>query len=416
MGSRLNRTTGYPVGENTKGFLIGINYWPRETAMYWWRRFDASTVRRDFPLLAAHQLKLIRIFLLWEDFHPEVSGISGETLNHLVQVADTAYDSGIQILPTFFTGHMSGINWLPPWMVQSFGGEERFPIYSAGELRRGSIRNMYEDRDVWKAQKLLIRETTSALRGHPAVWGWDLGNEPSNLVLPPSKDAARGWLEEMVTELKRWEEDLPVTLGLHQEDLEEDRNLGPGEAARFCDILSMHAYPGYTTWADGPLDDKVPLFLSLLTQWLGEKTVLLEEFGVPTQPSSEILDRDERKKLGRIVLVSEDDGEEYSRRILELLDAHGFLGALFWCFSDYDPALWDIPPLNDRIHERFFGLFRWNATPKGAAKVASHFSPEKTSKRLSWEWIDIDRRDFYERPLEHLEHLYRNFRNRFQEV
>ncbi|NIQ37960.1 MAG: hypothetical protein GTN81_05155 [Proteobacteria bacterium] len=404
------------MGEDNNHFLIGINYWPRESAMYWWSRFDPSIVMRDFSVMAEYRVQVVRIFLMWEDFQPEISRVSVTALNHLVSVADSAYDAKIRLLPTFFTGHMSGLNWLPGWMVESSGGEERFPIFSAGEIRKGSIRNIYEDREVWKAQKRLIHETTNALQGHSAVWGWDLGNEPSNLVLPPSRDAARGWLEEMVTELKRWEEDLPVTLGLHQEDLEEDRNLGPGEAAQFCDILSMHAYPGYATWADGLLDDKASLFLSLVTQWLGEKTVLLEEFGVPTQPALEIFDRDEQKRLGRIVLVSEDDGEEYSRRVLELLKIYGFLGGFVWCFSDYDPALWDIPPLNDRIYERFYGLFRWDGTPKAAAKMISHASYESNSKELSLEWIDIDRRDYYERPLAHLEHLYGNFRDRFQEV
>lgn len=285
-----------------------------------------------------------------------------------------------------------------------------------GAIRRGSIRNIYTDREVWKAQKLLIHETTSALQGHPGVWGWDLGNEPSNVVVPPSKDAARAWLEEMVTEIKRWDEHLPVTLGLHQEDLEEDRFLGPQEASRFCEILSMHAYPGYITWADSPLDEKVPLFLGLVTQWLGRKDVLLEEFGIPTEPPPGTLDKADREKMDRIVLASEDEAETHFSKVLELLRGNGFLGALVWCFSDYDPSLWDSPPLNNRVHERFFGLFRWNGSPKEAANLVANFPREKASREPSWEWIDIGRREYYERPLEHLQHLYRNFKDRFQEV
>ncbi len=399
------------MSEERNHFVIGINYWPRESAMYWWRRFDPSIVKRDFSLLAEYRVQVVRIFLMWEEFQPEIGRVSVTSLDHLVRVADSAYDAKIRLLPTLFTGHMSGLNWLPAWMVESSVGEQRFPIFSAGEIRRGSIRNVYEDREVWKAQKRLIRETTNALQGHPAVWGWDLGNEPSNLVLPPSKDAARGWLEEMVTELKRREEDLPVTLGLHQQDLEEDRNLGPGEAARFCEILSMHAYPGYSNWAEGPLDEKVPLFLILLTLWLGGKPVLLEEFGVPTEPPLVTLEKADREKMGRVTLVSEEEAETYFRNVLNLLKAKGVLGAFYWCFSDYDPSLWDKPPFDDSVHERFFGLFRWNGSPKAAARVALYSAPEKSSRPLSWDWIDIDRTDYYERPGEHLEHLYRNFRD-----
>lgn len=404
------------MDEKNNRFLIGFNYWPRETAMYWWRRFDSSTVRRDFSLMAGYRTDVVRIFLLWEDFQPEIGRVSVKALTHLVEVADTADDAEIQILPSFFTGHMRGVNWLPPWMLESFGGEERFLIFSRGEIQRGSIRNMYTDREVWKGQRLLIRETTSALQGHPAVWGWDLGNEPSNLVVPPSRDAARAWLEEMVTELKRWDEHLPVTLGLHQADLEEDRFLGPQEAARFCEILSMHAYSGYSTWADGPLDEKVPLFLGLLTQWLGGKDVLVEEVGVPTEPSPGSLNKVKREKMGRIFLASEEAAESYLRKVLELLSANGLWGALVWCFSDYDPALWDSPPFDDQVHERFFGLLRSDGSPKAAMNVIHDCPRQKRPTALSWDWIDIERREYYERPLEHLEHLYRNFRDRLQEV
>ena len=34
-------------------FLLGVNYWPRQAAMYWWSRFDQDTVRRDFEQLRA---------------------------------------------------------------------------------------------------------------------------------------------------------------------------------------------------------------------------------------------------------------------------------------------------------------------------------------------------------------------------
>ncbi|NIO04723.1 MAG: hypothetical protein GTN74_08925 [Proteobacteria bacterium] len=402
--------------ENSNRFLIGINYWPRETSMYWWTRFDPSIVKRDFSLLAEYRFEVVRIFIIWEDFQPEIGRVSVSALNHLVSVADSAYDAEIRLLPTLFTGHMSGLNWLPPWMVESVSGQERFPIFSMGEVRRGSSRNMYADREVSKAQKLLIRETTRALQGHPAVWGWDLGNEPSNLVLPPSKDAARGWLEEMVTELKRWDESLPVTLGLHQEDLEEDHRLGPQEAARFCEILSMHAHPGYSNWAEGPLDEKVPLFLVLLTQWLGGKPVLLEEFGVPTEPPLVTLEKADREKMGRVTLVSEEEADTYSRNVLNLLKANGILGALYGCFSDYDPILWDKPPLDNGVHERFFGLFRWNGSPKAHVRGMSDPPREKTSQEPSWDWIDIDRSEYYDRPRKHVEHLYRNFREHLQEV
>lgn len=395
-------------------FILGINYWPRESAMYWWKKFDHTLVKRDFSLLGEYNFKLVRIFLIWEDFQPEMKSIPARPLSALVKVADIAYDLKIKILPTFFCGHMSGLNWVPYWMIDSAGEKGKFPLFSMGSVIEGKIRNMYTDKEVQKAQKMLIHEVINALEGHKGVWGWDLGNEPSNLVLPPSNDAAGGWLEEMVTELKRYDEDLPITLGLHQEDLEYNNFLTPKEAANYCDILSMHAYPGYADWSDGPLDEKFALFLLKITQWLGGKEVILEEFGLPIDPYPIKLKEEEKEKLGPIKLVSQNEAEIYYEKVLKLLPKWGVNWALAWCFADYDPNLWEKPPLDERVHERFFGLFRWDGQAKGVAKICQRFTIDEAPTQTHNEWFDIKPEEFYEQPQEHIKRLYRKFKNFFE--
>ena len=68
------------------------------------------------------------------------------------------------------------------------------------------------------------------------------------------------------------------------EDLEEDRYLGPGEAARVCDFLCMHGYPIYAKRAASSTAALLLSFLGLITHWLGGKDVLFAEFGAPTMP------------------------------------------------------------------------------------------------------------------------------------
>lgn len=394
-------------------FLIGVNYWPPEKAMYWWFNFDGSLVKRDFGKMAQFRFDLVRIFLLWEDFQPDINRISVRSLNNLVRVAGIANDAGLKILPTFFCGHMSGVNWLPYWMLEPGPKKNRFPIFSRGKIQPAAVRNFYKDREIWKAQKLLLHETTDALQGHPAIWGWDLGNEPSNLVLPPSKDKAKAWLEEMVTELKRRDESLPVTIGLHQGDLENDNLLGPRESSKFCDFLSMHAYPGVASWGDGPLDNKVPIFLALLTQWLGDKEVILEEFGVPFKPPTGIIFEIDQEKLGNTRLVPEEEGEIFYQKVLESLRDYGIIGALAWCYGDYDPILWDSPPLNEFVRERYFGIFNWYGSPKKPAEALARFPRRNTNKMPFWDWIDINLEDYYKNPFKNLKRLYKNFKGRF---
>jgi hypothetical protein len=31
-----------------ESFVLGVNYWPRRKAMYWWSDFEAAEVREEF--------------------------------------------------------------------------------------------------------------------------------------------------------------------------------------------------------------------------------------------------------------------------------------------------------------------------------------------------------------------------------
>ncbi len=394
-----------------KPLVIGSNYWPGEKAMYWWGDFELAPVKRDFSLMAEYRFDLARIFLLWEDFQPEVKRVSVKALEDLVRVADIAHDQRIKVLPAFFCGHMLGVNWVPSWLMEAGKGEGIYPLFSQGMIRKGRLRNMYSDREVWKAQKLLIHEITNALRAHPAVWGWDLGHRLSLLANPPSRDSARAWMEEMVTELKRWNSSLPIIVGLGQEDLEDARIPGPGDLAPYGDFFSLQVDPGRAKWADGPTDEKAPLFLGLVAQWLGGKEVLVGDLGVPTEPGLPRLTSGDRQRLGGNRLVEEDEAEDFFQKSLDLLKKYGIRGALARSFGDYDSSLWDKPPLDNRVAERFCGLFRRDGSAKPAARLIREYPRERAPREISWDWVDVRPEEYYENPRGQLPRLYRRFKD-----
>ncbi|MGI9586146.1 MAG: hypothetical protein ACR2N7_11210, partial [Acidimicrobiia bacterium] len=49
-------------------FVTGVNYWPRRKAMYWWSDFDRGEVAEEFDIIAGLGMKVVRIFLLWDDW------------------------------------------------------------------------------------------------------------------------------------------------------------------------------------------------------------------------------------------------------------------------------------------------------------------------------------------------------------
>lgn len=375
-------------------FRVGVNYWPARTAMGWWSRFDLAEVEADFARIAACGLDSVRVFLTWEDFQPAPDRVDRRMLERLVRVADLAGGLGLALIPTLFTGHMSGVNWIPAWALGGSAGDRRFRVVSGGRVVHTGLRNWYTDSAVGDAQVLFAAEAAAALAGHKAVWVWDLGNENSNCVVPPTRSAARAWLARLSSAIRSADETALVTLGLHMEDLEEDRRLGPSEASEACDLLSMHGYPIYARWADGPTDHQLLPFLARVTHWLGEgRDLVFSEFGLPS------------------LLVEEDAAAAYTARALEALRRAGCLGALLWCYSDYDPAVGESPPFDLAPHELSFGLWRADGSPKPAvAAVAAFVGAARCTSGHADGWIDIDPDEFRRDPRAQLPRLYRRYR------
>lgn len=407
------------MNSDLENFTLGINYWPSKKGMYWWKQYEHDEAENDFSLIKGSGFDVVRIFLLWEDFQPEPYRVSLNMVKNLVDVADIASDAGVKIMPTFFTGHMSGANWLPDWMLANERVDSRFPVITGVEMRNNRMRNFYYEDELRGCQRILIKTVAGALKGHKAIWAWDLGNENSNYVIPLDNKSAEKWLKEMIYELKCLDERIPVTLGLHQEDLEEDRSMGPGEAAEHCDFLSIHGYSLYASWCDGITDEKVPVFLGLITSWLGSvneiksvNDVLIEEFGICTCPSSDKLKKGSYHDVDDIPLVSEGDAEIFYDRTLSLIRNSGFKGAFLWCFADYSENLWHLPPFDRKIHERFFGIFRDDGSPKRSLDAIQRFkSQKKEIMEVNLDWIDISSKDFYRNPRENLIHLFQRFKS-----
>jgi endo-1,4-beta-mannosidase len=368
-----------------------VNYWPSRTAMRWWRHFSREELALDFGRIAGAGGRSVRVFLLWEDFQPEPDRVERRALQELVTVADVAAESGLTLVPTLFTGHMSGANWLPRWATRP-GPRERFPTVCAGAYADVVARNWFSEPDLLRAQLHLAREAAIALRGHEAVWAWDLGNENSNVCVPETREQARAWLGNVNEALRSADPACRVTVGLHMEDLEQDRRLGPAEAAEVCDFLCMHGYPLYAAWARSTTDAALPAFLAETTRWLGGKDVFFEEFGMPAETHAD-----------------EGRADVYVAEALDALYEAGATGAMLWCYGDYASAIWDAPPLDVAPHERFFGLWRPDGSAKPAARHLARYRDVSRREPRRATWIDVDPARFYDAPLDTLKHLYARY-------
>ncbi|MEO8423554.1 MAG: hypothetical protein ABI595_06525 [Actinomycetota bacterium] len=404
------------AADASEPFRLGINYWPARTAMRWWTMFDEGEVAEDFARIAAGGFDSVRVFLLWEAFQPEPDRIETSMLGRLVTVADLARVAGLDVMPTLFTGHMSGVDWIPGWALGGIERDARFRVVSGGRVVEHGLRNWYVDDDVARAQALWAGRAAEALAGHAALWAWDLGNENSNCVVPADRDLARRWLSRMTSAIREADHAAQITIGIHMEDLEEDRRLGPREAADTCDFLTMHGYPIYARWARGATDDALVPFLARVTRWLGGGAdVLFSEFGLPTYRDDDQMSEDPRTKSAS-PLVQEAEAAEYVGHVLSGLRDAGSTGAMLWCYSDYDPEMFEHPPLDEAIHERSFGLWRADGTPKPAVDVVRSFAGARRLPPPDRDpWIDIDHERYWQRPGLELPRLYERYLARSNE-
>jgi endo-1,4-beta-mannosidase len=401
-------------------FTLGVNYWPRRKAMYWWDNFDHGEVREEFSIIHEIGLKVVRIFLLWDDFQPDPTSVSKEAIDHLVTVADIAADNDLNLDVTFFTGHMSGPNWSPGWLL---GGELPFKggnewirdIISSGKPVPQGYYNMFHHEEAINAERLLLKTVVRLLKDHKAIWLWNLGNEPDLFAWPLTSDEGAAWVKQMVELIKSIDPDHPVTIGLHGDGLHRDNGLRIDKVYKHTDIAVMHSYPMYTSWARKPLDPDFVPFTCAVTAALAGKPILMEEFGGPTaQPGepSHIMKWTETSGREREQFVaSEEEFAEFIGLTLPKLHESGATGAMVWCYADYVPELWDLPPCNNSRHERFFGLVRSDGSLKPHAKVFQEFAATTPQVKPIPDYakFELDPDEFYKNPQPQLLDFYTQY-------
>ena len=404
-------------------FVLGVNYWPRRKAMWWWRGFDDAEVDEELALVASLGLELVRVFLLWDDFQPAPDTVSRERLAELERLCDLAERHGLGLAVTFFTGHMSGPNWAPRWSLLPPGQGARpglrppVVVMSGGEPVDAGYRDPYQDPMMRRAEELLVTEVVTALRDHPAPRLWSLGNEPDLFAWPASAAAGRAWVRDIAALIRRLDPSRPVTCGLHVASLVEDNGLRVHDVFAACDVAVMHAYPMYVPWARTPLDPDLVPFACALTAALSGKPVLAEEWGGCTAPPGEPSQTwrwtalaGEREQF----MASEEDLAVYVAQVLPRLVAAGATGALLWCFADYDESLRGTPPLTAFRHERHFGLVRPDGTLKPHAEAVRAFAATSPRvRRVDWTGLlDVTPDEYYRAPAEHAVRLYERYLRR----
>ena len=98
-------------------FPIGVNYWPRRTAVEMWTRWDPEGIAQDLQEMRTLGLNTVRFFLMTADFADAEGNLRADALEKLDTFLALCREQGtcpvrtvqgLMTLPTFFVGHMPG--------------------------------------------------------------------------------------------------------------------------------------------------------------------------------------------------------------------------------------------------------------------------------------------------------------------
>jgi len=344
-------------------FFIGVNYWASYAGTNMWRDWRENEIESDLKILAENNVKILRVFPLWEDFQPitkllgglcelkEIShgerfldkkdkadsaGVSKVMIERFRKLCRMATENGLQLIVSLINGWMSGRSFIPP----AFMGL-----------------NVITDTFCVKWEIKYVKFFVSQLKDENCIIAWEAGNECNCLAKVNTESDAWVWTSAITDAVRTADDSRPIISGMH--GLYGGTWKIEGQAEN-CDILTVHPYMLFTPYcsSDGLISPKAVLHAAAEMTWysdLGKKPCLLEEIG----SLSSIMGDDET--VADFVRVGLFDSW-----------AHNGLGFMWWCA--FDQINLSHAPYDWCDVERELGIFRNDGSPKLLAKELAGFS------------------------------------------
>ncbi len=346
-------------------FVVGCNYWASHAGLNMWRDWKPEIVEADFKQLSEGNIRVIRVFPIWPEFQPiyqsygpggnqkeirfrdrplpaegmESNGISLEALNHFRQLADLAGKYNIKLMVGIVTGWMSGQLLVPPAL------EGRRILSDPASL-------------MWQIK--FVRTFVQAMKDHPAIMAWDLGNECNVMEELDNTGAAYLWTASITNTIRAEDKTRPIVSGMHGLSAADQAVWRIRDQGELTDMVTTHPYPIFTPYAGQDARNSIRTCMhsvaeSRLYADLANKPCIAEEIGLmgPMDASTPVV-----AAFARTAMFS-----------LWANDCHGFL---WWCA--YDQNHLKFPPYEWYAVERDLGLIRTDRTPKPVFLEMKSFS------------------------------------------
>lgn len=241
-------------------FPVGVDYYPLVRERESWSDWYDRDIETDLAALASGGFSLVRVFISWKYFEPQVGQYSDEADDRLGRLVSAARDNKLKLIVTFFAE--DGLSELVevPW------AKGRDPRTDAYLIQR---------------ETALVQRIVNPLRREPAIFAWDLGNEPF-LARFETAEALAAWATALRDAIREIDTERPVTLGIDTETFYFANGVDPRATLDSLGFVVSHPTAAYRIYAaEGPLTARPATYLDsfLLHVARGALPVLADDIG-----------------------------------------------------------------------------------------------------------------------------------------
>ncbi|MET9417531.1 cellulase family glycosylhydrolase [Streptomyces klenkii] len=186
-GAAPRSEAGIPPLTDEQGRTLTLRGWNLADKEHRGDEALADITERSLRDMAAQGFNLARLAVFWDDLEPRPGHYSERYLRKIERVLDWAHRHRVRVVidahqdvygPAF--GSHRGI---PAWATRTDGlpyrthPDDWFAEYFEPAVQ-AAFQHLYEDDDLRRAQARMWQVLAGRLAGHPAVFGYDLINEP----------------------------------------------------------------------------------------------------------------------------------------------------------------------------------------------------------------------------------------------
>jgi hypothetical protein len=148
---------------------MGVNYVPSKNWWFSWSDWDRRSIAADLDDIASIGFDHIRIMLLWSELQPNASYVRSEQLDRLEELLDLADQHHLDVEVTVFNGAVSGVLFVPPYLISNSDG---------------TIRNVLTDPQAIEREQWVLAQVANRAMKHRNFLGFDLSNEIHWFAIP----------------------------------------------------------------------------------------------------------------------------------------------------------------------------------------------------------------------------------------